>query len=234
MTNWIIQEENHDYSTMDEMAFQDMLQDCAIYGNKHLGEYVPEWFKTLIDTTQLEYMIDDIDHGVTDLGLSIVQTVKQVRDNYLGDLPIKFRPDVITPDMAKAVYDALKEQYYYDNPTTLCTLLSAITGQEWVVTDIHGYCQSDWNRLYHPDDDTIDIQWIEAEYFGLYTDYSIYSDDDGIKDFVDSCRVYGFENEMQTFKNALGDLLQDGDTVELRTISGYVTVPKYASNMIEL
>ena len=51
---------------------------------------------------------------------------------------------------------------------------------------------------------------------------------------MDSCRVYGFENEMQTFKNALGDLLQDGDTVELRTISGYVTVPKYASNMIEL
>ena len=131
----------------------------------------------------------------------------------------------------------MKNQYYYSSSETLCQLLSDMTSKNWYHTTIHGYCQGDWNELYYPDDDTINIRLIESQYFGLYRDYSVHTndfDDENYYDFVASMRVYDFEDFKDVFKNEFGDLLKDGDTVEMRHIKGYTQVPQYKSETIEL
>lgn len=237
MTKWIIQEEESDYIPFDDDFMNDLLQYSAIFGNKDFSEFKPEWFNVLTDSTQLEYMLDDIDHFITDLGMPIEQAVAQTLDEYLVGLPVALKQGTITPENAQVIYDALKNQYYYSSEKTLCQLLSAITSKKWYYTTIHGYCQSDWNILYYPDDGTVNIRLIEAEYFGLYRDYSVHTndfDDENYYDFVDSMRVYDFDDIKDVFKKEFGDLLKDGDTVEMRNIKGYTQVPCYESETIEL
>ena len=233
MTKWIIQEEENDYIPFDDAYMSGLLQDSAICGNKDYSEFMPEWFKTLTDSTQLEYMLDDIDHFITDLDMPIEQAVSQTLDAYVY-IPDALKQDTITPENAQTIYDALRNQYYDSSRETLCQLLSAITSKKWEHTTIRGYCQSDWNTLYYPNDGTVDIGLIEAEYFGLYTDFSVHANDFDDENDIGFMRVYDFEDIKDVFKKDFGDLLKDGDTVETRYIDGYVSVPQYKSEMIEL
>lgn len=232
MTKWIIQKEETDYYC-DDVYFQDLLGNCAIYGNRAFKEFMPEWFDTIINATQLEYMLDDIYYFITDLGMPIEQAVSQTLDAYL-DLPVAIKQDTITPENAQLIYDALKNQYYYSSEKTLCQLLSAITSKEWDYATIRGYCQSDWNDLYYPDDGTVNISLIEAEYFGLYTYYSVHADDFDDENDMVLMRVYDFDDIKDVFKKEFGNLLKDGDTIEMRRIKGYTQVPCYKSETIEL
>lgn len=233
MTKWIIQQEEIDYIPFDDAYMSGLLQDSAICGNKDYSEFMPEWFKTLTDSTQLEYMLDDIDHFITDLDMPIEQAVSQTLDAYV-DIPDALKQDTITPENAQVIYEALRNQYCYSSSETLCQLLSAITNKKWEHTTIRGYCQSDWNILYYPDDGTVDIRLIEAIYFGRYEDYSVHANDFDDENDMGLMRVYDFEDFKDVFKNEFGDLLKDGDTVEMRHIKGYTQVPCYESEMIEL
>ena len=232
MTNWIIQELETD-CYCDDVYFQDLLGNCAIYGNKDWRDYTPKWFDTITDYMQLEYMLDDIDHFITDLDMPIEQAVSQTLDAYL-DLPVGIKQDNITPENAQVIYDALKKQYYDSSSKTLCQLLSVMTSKKWDYTTICGYCQSDWNILYYPDDGTVNIRLIEAEYFGLYTYYSVHANDFDDENDMGLMRVCDFEDFKDVFKDEFGDLLKDGDTVEMRHIKGYTQVPQYKSETIEL
>ena len=233
MTKWIIQEEENDYIPADDDFMNDLLQYGAICGNQYYSEFMPEWFKMLTDSLQLEYMLDDIDHFITDLGMPIEQAVSQTIDAYI-DLPVALKQDIITPENAQSIYGALREQYYYPRTETLCQLLSAMTSKKWDYTTIRGYCQRDWNYLYYPEDGTVDTRLIEAIYFGLYRDYSVHVNDFNDENDMGTMRVYDFEDIKDVFKDEFGDLLKDGDTVEIQYISKYVQVPQYKSEMIEL
>lgn len=233
MTNWIIQELETD-CYCDDMYFQDLLGNCAIYGNRDFKEFMPEWFNNLVVNEQwLEYTIDDIDHFKTDLGMTLIDAVNQALYQDL-DLPKDFNQSVATETDAETVYNALKEHYYDFNLTETCNLLKAVTGKVWDYQTIRGYCQSDWNYLFYLKDGTVNIRLIEAEYFGLYTYYSVHANDFDDENDMGLMRVCDFEDFKDVFKKEFGNMLQDGDTVEMRHIKGYTQVPQYKSETIEL
>lgn len=60
---------------------------------------------------------------------------------------------------------------------TLVDILTIVTNKKWEMATIRGYNQGDWNDIFYVKNE-IDVENIEARYFGLWTEWEI-SDDDG-------------------------------------------------------
>ena len=67
---------------------------------------------------------------------------------------------------------------------------------KFALTTIRGYCQGDWQECIYVDDGTVDVDYVEALYFGKAADVLIKADeDDEYGDFITDDELWKLERE---------------------------------------
>lgn len=117
--------------------------DAIVYGNDDFKEYIPEC---------LEKWWKDVMSGEFQAELEDCADVKDLMDYYFnGDGTESFRGksgNGFTDAEGDRLYEATNGFTSRGSETSLCELLSIITGGRWEHYTLRGVCQSDWQDFY--------------------------------------------------------------------------------------
>ena len=134
----------------------------------------------------------------------------------------------ITDDFEIKNSDALTDvlSFYkacgFVSPVGMCSILRALTDEEYFVDTIRGCCQGEWNRVYYPDSMGEDfLEWFETAYFNNGSEWIVEDEDSRIS-------VYSCEWNEEKMKVDLAD--QCGvsvDECEFYKFNGWKREPDY-------
>lgn len=102
------------------------------------------------------------------------------------------------------------EATYKDD--VLLDILTIVTGKKWEMGEIKGCTQGDWNNIFYVKNE-IDIENIEARYFGLWTEWEI-TDDDGD---VTVWQIFDYQNPKEYLAECFGVKEKDIELLPLET-----------------
>lgn len=148
--------------------FEEMidLQKVVLRGNRWTQDYVEaSWFKEAMD------FIDDMDcYGTTDEGFEYY--------GYAGW-------GVITDEQRTAIINEYDTCEYSDSDEFIALIAQIVhPDMKFKCCTIRGYSQGDWKDCIYVDDGTVDIEYVEALYFGKIADVTVTNGDDSFGDFI--------------------------------------------------
>ena len=171
------------YAKQVPPEYQDSRFDFSNYeniiltGNRHYGEYFPDWAKNIGDTlTEAFDALHDLQSG---------KGYYDTFEDVLADLfPPHERGDY-TREERKRWTEILKrynEGDFLKRNGILCSALSLLTGSKWDWCDLNGSSQGEWIECFYMEGmwhlETLEV--LEAEFFNTGTEWHITEDEHDI------------------------------------------------------
>lgn len=125
---------------------------------------------------------------------------------------------------------AVGNYYVGETKTSVCALLSLLTGKEYACCSIRGSCQSEWNYCYYPKENAEDVKRLESDFFNTGTEWIVHDDDTPPEtpEDISGYSIYCYEWRTDLIKKEIADYTgATPENVTLYEFDGYHKTTKY-------
>lgn len=150
----------------------------TVTGNRDYEGFVTAEYNKLFGTTLcggclFDEMLDLYQQMKEDDGHALYSTLEELLREELGDYNRDWTPEQLEQWKQILSFDYSKPGSRLTEENMKCKALSLLCNREYTYEEIHGVCQSDWQRCYYPKDEENLLGDMEMQYFNTGEEWEV-------------------------------------------------------------